>query len=133
MKISKQARRDARQLFRTCVAREGLDENRVRQAVGAVAQRKPRGYIAILSHFQRLIRLEISRRSARIESAEALPAQTQAQIQGDLARQYGPGLSYVFVANPSLIGGVRVQVGGDVYNGSVQGRLEALEECFQSF
>jgi F-type H+-transporting ATPase subunit delta len=132
MKISKQARRDARQLFRACMVREALDESRVRQAVGAVAQQKPRGYIAILSHFQRLIRLEVARRSARIESAEALPAQTQAQIQGDLARQYGPGLSFTFVQNPALIGGLRIQVGGDVYNGSVQGRLAALEESFQN-
>ena len=130
MKISKQARRDARQLFRSCLVREALDENRVRQAVGAVVQQKPRGYIAILSHFQRLVRLEVARRSARIESAEPLPPQTQAQIQGDLARQYGPGLSVAFAQNPALIGGVRIQVGGDVYNGSVQGRLAALEECF---
>jgi F-type H+-transporting ATPase subunit delta len=130
MKISKQARRDARQLFRSCLVREALDENRVRQAVGAVVQQKPRGYIAILSHFQRLVRLEVARRSARIESAEPLPPQTQAQIQADLARQYGPGLSVVFAPNPVLIGGVRVQVGGDVYDGSVQGRLAALEECF---
>ena len=130
MKISKQARRDARQLFRSCLARQALDENRVRQALAAVVQQKPRGYIAILSHFHRLVRLEVARRSARIESAEPLPPPTQAQIQGDLARQYGPGLSFAFAPNPALIGGVRIQVGGDVYNGSVQGRLAALEECF---
>ena len=27
-----------------------------------------------------------------------------------------------------LIGGVRIQVGGDVYNGTVQGRLAALQQ-----
>ena len=132
MKISKQARREAKELFRSCLADGALDENRVRRAVSQVAAARPRGYIAILSHFQRLIRLEVARRSARIESAEALPAQTQAQIQGDLARQYGPGLSFTFVQNPALIGGLRIQVGGDVYNGSVQGRLAALEESFQN-
>jgi F-type H+-transporting ATPase subunit delta len=128
MKISKQARRDARQLFRTCMVREALDENRARQAVAAVARTKPRGYIAILSHFQRLLRLEVARRTATIESATALPPQTQGQIQGDLTRQYGPGLAFSFTQNPALIGGVRIQVGGDVYNGTVQGRLAALQQ-----
>jgi F-type H+-transporting ATPase subunit delta len=126
MKISKQSRRDARELFRTCMVRDALDENRARQALNAVVQKKPRGYMAILSHFERLIRLEVARRTATVESATALPAQEQAAIQGDLTRHYGPGLAFQFVQNPALIGGVRIQVGGDVYNGSVQGRLEQL-------
>lgn len=128
MKISKQARRDARELFRSCLVREALDENRARQAAAAVAQGKPRGYIAILSHFMRLIRLEVARRTATIESAAALPPQEQGQIQSDLTQRYGPGLSFSFTQNPALIGGVRIQVGGDVYNGTVQGRLAALEQ-----
>ena len=33
MKISKQAQREARQLFRSCLVNGLLDENRVRQAV----------------------------------------------------------------------------------------------------
>lgn len=59
-----------------------------------------------------------------------LPPQTQSQLQADLSRIYGAGLSFVFVENPALLGGLRIQVGGDVYNGSVQGRLAALQECF---
>ena len=128
MKISKQARRDARQLFRACMARQTLDEGRARQAVAGVIREKPRGYIAILSHFQRLLRLEVARRTATIESATVLPPRTQAEIQGDLTRQYGAGRDFHFTLNPALIGGVRIQVGGDVYNGSVQGRLAALQQ-----
>jgi F-type H+-transporting ATPase subunit delta len=130
MKISKQSRRDGRHLFRACLIGETLDENRARQAVAAVVQQKPRGYLAVLSHFQRLVRLEIARRTARIESARPLAPQTQAQVQDDLTRRYGPGLTFTFAQNPALIGGVRIQVGGDVYNGSVQGRLAALRESF---
>jgi F-type H+-transporting ATPase subunit delta len=107
---------------------DALDENRARQALAAVVRTKPRGFIAILSHFQRLIRLEVARRTATIESATALPQQEQGQIQSDLTRQYGPGLAFTFTQNPALIGGVRIQVGGDVYNGTVQGRLAALQQ-----
>jgi F-type H+-transporting ATPase subunit delta len=128
MKITKQARRDARELFRTCLEGDALDENRARKAVTAVIRSKPRGYIAILSHLQRLFRLEVDRRTATIESATVLSPQAQAQIQSDLTRQYGPGLAFQFTQNSALIGGARIQVGGDVYDGTVQGRLAALME-----
>jgi F-type H+-transporting ATPase subunit delta len=127
MKVSKQARRDARELFRACLASGGLDEDRVRKVVSRVAAGKPRGYLAILSHFQRLVRLEILRRTAKVESATPLSSQMQAQIQSDLARRYGGGLAITFLQNPALIGGIRAQVGGDVYDGTVQGRLNELK------
>jgi len=106
--------------------REALDENRARQAVAAVIQTKPRGYAAILSHFERLLRLEVARRTASVESATDLSPQVQTEIRSDLTRRYGAGLDFHFTQNSALIGGVRIQVGGDVYNGSVQGRLEQL-------
>ena len=128
MKISKQARRDARQLLRSCMANAVLDENRVRQAVQFVIRDKPRSYLAVLSQFQRLVKLELGRHTARVESATPLSPQFQSQVQADLTRKYGAGLSFVFLENPALLGGMRIQVGGDVYNGSVQGRLAALQE-----
>jgi F-type H+-transporting ATPase subunit delta len=130
MKITKQARREAKELFRSCVVTGLLEENRVRQAVQRVLELKPRGYLAILTHFQRLVKLDIERRTARIESATSLSQDLQTQIQTSLARSYGKGLNISFAQNPSLIGGMRIKVGSDVYDGSVQGRLEALQESF---
>jgi F-type H+-transporting ATPase subunit delta len=130
MKISKQARRDAKQLFRSCMNNDLLDEGRVRQAVTAVLAQKPRGYVAILSHLQRLVKLDLDRRTARVESATALSPEQQAAMQASLGRRYGPGLDISFSQNPALIGGLRVQVASDVYDGSVLARLEALRESF---
>jgi|ERR1039458_397071 F-type H+-transporting ATPase subunit delta len=130
MKISKQARHEARQLFQSCQAGGLLDENRVRQAVRLLAERKPRGFLAVLSQFQRLVKLDVARHTAKIESAAALPPPYQAQLRADLARAYGPGLDFVFAGNPALLGGVRIQVGGDVYDGSVLARLAALRGSF---
>jgi hypothetical protein len=42
MKISKIARREAKELFRACFVNGLLDENRARQAVSQVLQSKPR-------------------------------------------------------------------------------------------
>jgi F-type H+-transporting ATPase subunit delta len=130
MKITKQTRRDAKQLFRSCVVNGLLDENRVRQVVQQVIAQKPRGHMAILSHFQRLVKLDVARRTAKIESAIQLPENLQTSVQTNLARRYGPGLNISFAQNPALIGGLRVHVGSDVFDGSIRARLAALAEGF---
>ncbi|MEK7706537.1 MAG: F0F1 ATP synthase subunit delta [Verrucomicrobiota bacterium] len=130
MKISKQSKRDAKQLFRSCAAGGLLDENRALQIVQHVVAQKPRGYVGILSHFHRLVKLDLERRSARVESATPLSAELQVNVNGQLNRIYGAGLTVSFAPNPALIGGLRVKVGSDVYDGSVQARLNALAESF---
>ncbi len=131
MKISKQARREAKELFRGCLTDGRLDERRVRGAVQQVLQAKPRGYLAILSHFQRLLKLAIQQRTARIESPVPLGPDLQARLQESLAHAYGPDLEVMYAQNPALLGGLRIQVGSDVYDGSIQGRLAALRESFE--
>ena len=130
MKISKQARRESRELFNTCKTNGVLDENRVRQAVNQVIAQKPRGYVALLSHFQRLVRLELERRTARVESAAALPEVLQQSIKANLIKHYGTGLNVEFGVNKDLIGGVRVKAGSDVFDGSVKARLAELAANF---
>jgi F-type H+-transporting ATPase subunit delta len=130
MKLSKQSRREAKQLFRSSMVNGLLDEDRARQVVKHVLASKPRGYLAILAHFERLLKLDIARRTARVESAVPLPADLQASVQAGLAKLYGPGLNLSFTHNPALIGGLRIKVGSDVYDGSVQARLVALQESF---
>ena len=130
MKISKQARRDAKQLFRACQVDGLLDEARVGQVVGELVSRKPRGYIPVLTHLHRLVKLDIERRTARIESAAPVPPEIEAEVRNNLTALYGVGLSVSFTQNASLLGGLRIQVGSDVYDGTVKARLEALQESF---
>jgi F-type H+-transporting ATPase subunit delta len=128
VKITKQARRDAKKLFHACLAEGQLDEVRVKQAVTEVAARKPRGYQPLLQHFLRLVRLETQRCTARVESAIPLPEPIKTGIQAGLARRHPAGLKFDYAEKPALIGGVRIQVGSYVYDGSVRARLAALEE-----
>jgi F-type H+-transporting ATPase subunit delta len=129
MKISKQAQRAARQLFRSCLVNARLDEGRVRQTVTLLAEKKPRGYVAILSRLHRLVKLELEQHTASVESAVALPADLQAQVAQRLKGIYGE-LNLSFAQNPALIGGLRIQVGSDLYDGSVKTRLEKLQQSF---
>ena len=130
MKISKQERRDAKELFRSCRVNGVLDEGRVREVVGKVIAAKPRGYLPILSQFARLVKLDLDRRTAFVESAVPLGDAQQASVKANLTQRYGPGLIFSFSQNPALLGGLRVQVGSDVFDGSVKARLAELEESF---
>ena len=130
MKISKQAQREARQLFRSCLVNNLLDENRVRQCLTLLAEKQPRGYVAILSRLHRLVKLELARRNVRVESAVATSPEHSASIRARLEQQYGAGLNIQYSVNPQLIGGMRVQVGSDLYDGSVKTRLDKLEQSF---
>jgi F-type H+-transporting ATPase subunit delta len=130
MKITKQARREAKALFRGCLVNGVLDEARLRQVVDQVISLKPRGYLGILTHLQRVVKLDVERRTARVESAIPLPADLQATVKTSLTEAYGQGLSITYTQNPALIGGMRIHVGSDVYDGSVQARLAALRDSF---
>ena len=126
----KQASRKAKQLFRLCHPNELLDEDRARQVVQYVAHAGRRECPAVLSQFLRLVRLDRARHTANIESAAPLPPELLSAIHGGMARRFGPGLSTEVALRPSLIGGVRIQVGSNVYDGSVQAGLAALEKTF---
>ena len=128
MKVSKQARRDGKTLFNACCVGGVLNEDKVRQTVGAVIAQKPRGYVGTLTHLQRLVKLDLARRSARVENAvESSPAQMDA-IKAALTQKYGPGMNVTFWVNPALIAGVKIKAGSDIYDGSVAGRLAALND-----
>jgi F-type H+-transporting ATPase subunit delta len=130
MKISKQEQREARELFRSCLVNGAVDENRVRQAVDLLLEHKPRGFVQILSRLHRLVKLDLAKRMVRVENAvDSTPAQVAA-IRASLEHHYGVGLEFNYVTNPALIGGLRIQVGSDLYDGSVKNRLEKLLESF---
>ena len=125
MKISKEARRTSRQLFRACIAGGKLDESRVRTVVSGVAKGKPRGYIGILDAFSRLVANEVDRQRALVESATALTPATQSELQASLSKKYNRTLSLEFSVNPDLLGGLSVAVGDEVIDGTLSSRLAA--------
>ena len=130
MKISRRARREARRLYRACVVDGLLDAGRVRFAVERLAGARQHWILPLLAHFQRLVRLDLARHRAVVESADPLPPEVRTSLEAGVARAYGPGVSTSFAENAALIGGMRVKVGSDVWDGSVRAALHALEERF---
>ena len=130
MKTTKQIKREAKRLFRLCLVNGLLDEACARRVVQRIIDANRRGGLALVSHFKRLVKLDSARHTAQVESTVPLPEDLRARVQADLVRTYGPGISASFAQNPELIGGMRIKVGSDVYDGSVRARLAALEKGF---
>ena len=123
----RKVKRAARQLLRMCFVNGALQPDRVRQVAERLAAAKRRGSLHVLSEFQRLVRLDRDRHTAVVETAAPLVPEVRANVQAGLARIYGDGLEASFGENPGLIGGMRIKVGSDVYDGSVRAKLAALE------
>jgi F-type H+-transporting ATPase subunit delta len=130
MKINRQSKREAKQLFHLCLVKGLLDETRARQVVQRVAAAGRRNCQAILAQFLRLVKLDRTQHTANIESAVPLDPDLQASTQADLERRYGPGITISYAYRPALIGGMRIQIGSDVYDGSVLAGLTTLEKSF---
>ena len=64
------------------------------------------------------------------QSAIALNENQQAQVRENLSKIYGNNLNYTFTENSELIGGMKLKVGSDVFDGSVRTRLTNLQESF---
>lgn len=127
MKITKEARRNSRLLFRACLVNGKLDESRAKEVVGKVAAAKPRGYMGILQAFLGLVKMETERQLAVVESATSLTSDMQASLKTSLSQKYCRELTLAFQVRPELLGGIRVKVGSDVWDGSVKARLESLK------
>jgi len=128
MKINKEIRQLSREMLRASFTDGQLDPGRISSVVDSVTARKPRNYIDVLKNYRRLLRLEVEKRRAQIETASEMDPATQSEVVTNLKKKYGSDLTPEFVVNPDLLGGMRIRVGSDVWDGSVRNRLERLQQ-----
>jgi F-type H+-transporting ATPase subunit delta len=128
MTTSREASRLSRQMLKLSLTNGKLDQQKVSRMVQTVLSEKPRHYAEVLKNYQRLVRLEVERRRVVVESAAPLNPQIRDQILNKLKARYGDDLTAEFRTNPSLLGGLRIKVGDDVWDGSVRHRLNTLQE-----
>ncbi|MCA0294904.1 MAG: F0F1 ATP synthase subunit delta [Actinobacteria bacterium] len=69
-----------------------------------------------------------SRAIATVTVARPLDAEQGARLLAALERQLGRSVNLQVIVDPSVIGGARVQVGDEVIEGTVAGRLAAAEK-----
>jgi F-type H+-transporting ATPase subunit delta len=128
MKINKETRQLSKQLLRASFVDGQLDRSRVSSVVKSLIEKKPRHYIQVLEAYKRLLRLEVEKRTATIETATELAPEAGQKIVENLKRRYGKDLTAQFAVNPELLGGMRIRVGSDVWDSSVRNRLQRLQQ-----
>ncbi len=128
MKISREARRAAREMFRLSLVDGRLNTARVKDISDRLVTEKPRSFQEILNEYTRLVRLELAKRHAVIESALALSEDESSRILEDLKTRFGNDITAELRVQPDLLAGIRVKVGSDVWDGSVRNRLNTLSQ-----
>jgi F-type H+-transporting ATPase subunit delta len=112
-------------------------------AIGAQVglSRTIRNFFAVLIDHQRIAMVEQIARQYEIEldvqmglaeaqftSARQLSDDEKRTLESQVATMIGKKVRARYAANPELLGGVMVQVGSTIYDGTVRGQLQKLRE-----
>ena len=127
MKLSKEARLGAKSLAKACISGGVLDRAKVSKVLAEVSSRRPAGYAQMLHEFHRLIRLEVERKTALIQTAASLDAAGKDSLTKAVRQRFGADVETQFAVNSELIAGVRIRVGSDLLDANVRERLSRLE------
>lgn len=115
----------------------GVLGDKVRRTTASLLEqtvRTPRGRALDLAAND-LAELTAARRDryvARVKTAVALSEEQERRLTETLTRMYGRQMSLQVELDPDLIGGLVVQVGGELIDGSVSGRLAAAQRQLPS-
>ena len=113
-----------------CAPQGKLNEEHLKLSFSKIVADRPRDFRQILQELYRLVRVDVESRIVNIESASDLDTAERVRIEGNLTQQYGEGLSFKYSVDPALLGGIKVRIGDDVWDGSVQAKLVVLTNSF---
>jgi F-type H+-transporting ATPase subunit delta len=68
---------------------------------------------------------------ATVRVAKPLSSDQRARLQTALSRQIGRDVTIQEVIDPEVLGGVRVELGDEVFEGTVSGRLQEARRLFE--
>ena len=105
-----------------------VTEAKVGEVLAGLKQVKHRHHLTVLKTFLVYLRREVALQTAVVSTPAALSADALAAIEAKFSSVYGRTITAVIKQDTSLIAGVRVRVGDDVYDASVSGRLQRLAE-----
>ena len=127
---AKQIAQNAKKLFRLCLVSDRVDPGRALRAVQMIIAERHRGSLRLLRQFRRLLKLHEEQRTAKVECAVPATPEIERSVRHRIESVYGAGITTVFAHNPHLIGGMRIRVGCDVFDGSILNGLRALGTSF---
>ena len=97
----------------------------VYQVLSGLKQVQPRRYLALLKCLEH-IRREIALQTAEVSAPSALSEEAPKAIEQHYSTFYGRSIRARSITKKSLIAGVRVRVGDDLYDASIAGQLRRI-------
>jgi F-type H+-transporting ATPase subunit delta len=103
-------------------------ESRVREVLDGLRKAELRNRRLVLKTYLFYIRKAMAGQRALVSTPVELSADVLSAIEANFTQVYGQPIAAVAQHDASLIAGVRIRVGDDVYDASVAGRLKRLAE-----
>jgi F-type H+-transporting ATPase subunit delta len=129
MKRDKKITKLAKKLVELSKDEKGVvSEVKVGEILAGLKQVELRDPLATLKAYLNYIRREIALQTAVVSTPAGLSADALQAIEAKYSALYARPIRAVTQQDTSLIAGVRVRVGDDVYDASVAGRLQRLAE-----
>jgi F-type H+-transporting ATPase subunit delta len=126
---AKAAQKLARQFFRMSVVDGVVSAERVEGVLAYVEKHRPANPVMVLKAYQRLVATEIAKGEAVVEHVGAVSAAMLGAIAEAMTKRYDRKVVATSRPSDSLIAGLRVRVGDDVYESSIAGQLAALSQA----
>ncbi len=128
MKIPREAQRIARKLFQICLERDGsLNSDTLKKIIAKILDERPRFTVGILQRLHELCRLHLAQSTAKVTSAHPLGS-FETEIRQRLHSVFHHIREIQFHTDPSLLGGLKIQIGSHVWDSSIRQKLKTLEE-----
>ncbi|MFU8848992.1 MAG: F0F1 ATP synthase subunit delta [Opitutales bacterium] len=105
-----------------------VTEARVTEVLKGLQAAEVRRKLLVLKTYHYYIRRAVAEQTALVSTPGALSPESITTIEEKFSKLYARPITAVTQAEPSLIAGVRIRVGDDVYDASVAGRLKRFAE-----
>lgn len=105
-----------------------VTESRVAEVLEGLKKAELRNKLPVLKTYLFYIRKAVAEQTAIVATPGALSPEALSAIETNFSEVYGRAISAVTETDPSLIAGVRIRVGDDVYDASVAGSLKRLAD-----
>ena len=105
-----------------------VTESKVTEVIAGLQQVQHRHHLTVLKTFLNYLRREVALQTAVVLTPTMLSNDAKKAIEVQFSKLYNRSVSVVTQLDTTLIAGVRVRVGDDVYDASLAGRLQRLAE-----
>ena len=126
MAAAKKNQQLAKQLLKLSLVNGQVSAEQVTGVLGWVEKTRPPQSLALLKLYQRLIAAEVAKSQAVVTHAGPVGDHMLAQITAAMSKKYNRAVTASAQLDSSLLAGLRVRVGNDVYESSVAGQLATL-------